>query len=475
MLKRIVFVIISLSLLLLASFQSIDSDDIFFVWFSFFLLCVFYNLSKEDHWISRIFLILYILTDFLQWNRVTPKQFFLFNVTALGSVWIWFYYFQFSKNVIAAVENQKNRVVDDIGILREKYHARMESLNHLERQVGGLLDLFEAAKDFNECLYFDQLLEILDKRVKDQIRFRALSIILLPSHEEKNEIILRAMSVGKENQENLITRSPTPFEIFCASEAKRANQVIRIESAGDFKNFAYRKGEEESIVFPLWIFPLQVEEKAIAAMLTEGGSMDDFPKFELLASQLALQVKKISLYETVKELSIIDGLTKTYVRRHFLERFEEELKRAIKRKSPLSVLMLDIDHFKSYNDQFGHLVGDSTLREVAAVIKEHVRKVDLVARYGGEEFAIVMPEIGSSANVETAERIRSAIARKQFRLYDEETKVTVSIGISSFPKDLDDKNIAEFHESLMLDLIQKADKALYQAKDEGRNRVVSYE
>jgi diguanylate cyclase len=154
-----------------------------------------------------------------------------------------------------------------------------------------------------------------------------------------------------------------------------------------------------------------------------------------------------------------------------MERFREELKRAFRYQFPLSVLMVDVDHFKSYNDKFGHLVGDKTLREVAQIIRDNVRRVDVIGRYGGEEFVIAAPEIEKKKGLELAERIRLAVAQKHFQLYDEETHATVSIGVSSFPIDLE---VKEFSEIGLTELIQKADQALYEAKVKGRNRIVAY-
>jgi len=163
------------------------------------------------------------------------------------------------------------------------------------------------------------------------------------------------------------------------------------------------------------------------------------------------------------------------VRRHFLERFHDELKRSIKYQLPLALLMLDIDHFKRYNDEFGHLVGDATLKEVAALLRDSLRKVDIVARYGGEEFVAVLPETNAAGAVEVAERIRSSIARHRVKVYDVETQVTVSIGIALFPVDIPDSQRHRYYEYLAFDLIRHGDKALYRAKEEGRNRVFKFQ
>jgi diguanylate cyclase (GGDEF)-like protein len=193
----------------------------------------------------------------------------------------------------------------------------------------------------------------------------------------------------------------------------------------------------------------------------------------VLSAFLTLQVSKIRLYSSVKELAIRDSLTHVFVRRHFLERFAEELKRSVKFSIPLAVLMLDIDHFKRYNDEYGHIAGDATLKQVASILSLSLRKVDIVGRYGGEEFIVVIPETKKDGAIEICERIRSNIARNTFKIYNTETRVTASIGLALFePEKMQGVSESAETEKFGYQLIQKADKALYQAKEEGRNQVV---
>jgi len=123
--------------------------------------------------------------------------------------------------------------------------------------------------------------------------------------------------------------------------------------------------------------------------------------------------------------------------------------------------MIDIDYFKDYNDRYGHIVGDAILRELSKSIQEAIRQIDLMGRYGGEEFSIILSETDKGAAQFAAERIRQAIEDRRIRVYDEELKITVSIGISAFPQD--GKEIKT--------LIDRADSALYRAKEAGRNRI----
>lgn len=386
------------------------------------------------------------------------------------SIVVFFYFGMWQKRVLEFCD-KKESAAKDAQVLKDRFQARLESLNYLERQVGGLVKLFEMARDLNESLSFPDLLNVVNEKMSREANFFRGSIIILGTTSQDSKAVENVFQFGgpkRENQEEL-----QQFAESCVGLVKNARDAIRIES--EFQS------QEESVKFhdvkmPLWLFPFSVEHQLIAVMTIEGAVSQDFPKFEILASQLTLQVKKIRLYETVRELSIIDGLTQTFVRRHFLDRFQEELRRAIRYRFPLSVLMVDVDHFKSYNDDFGHLVGDKALREIAQVIRENIRKVDFIGRFGGEEFIIVAPEIEKQKASElVAERIRSAVARKKLSIYENELQATISIGIAAFPDDLGASNIQDYSEEYVDELIQKADRALYRAKEEGRNRVVVYQ
>jgi diguanylate cyclase (GGDEF)-like protein len=338
--------------------------------------------------------------------------------------------------------------------LKQKHHSRLESLHHLEKQVAGLLDLFEIARDFNDCLSFDAIKEILIQRVQPEIPFKELKMILLDKKAEPL-VAERVIAVaGKQTKDYEVSEEVSAEEWELAAAAKSTKKMVN------------QKGR--------LVFPLMIDGETGAFLMAEETQPDDLAKFEVLAAYMALLVKKVGLYETVKELSIRDGLTGVFVRRHFLERFEEELKRSIKYNLPLAVLMLDIDHFKKYNDAYGHLAGDATLKQAAALLRENLRKVDIVARYGGEEFVVVLPESRRAVAMEVAERIRSSIARHNFKVYNDQTRVTVSIGISLFLEDSLGAASAAEPGNLVPDLVQLADQALYRAKEEGRNRVVLY-
>jgi diguanylate cyclase (GGDEF)-like protein len=200
---------------------------------------------------------------------------------------------------------------------------------------------------------------------------------------------------------------------------------------------------------------------------TNGFSHQEITLFEKLCRQIARVLDKILLYHQTRALSVTDELTQISNRRYFNQRFEREIVRSQRYVRPLSVIMIDIDHFKAFNDTHGHLRGDEILRRVARILEQNLRKADLVARFGGEEFVVLLPEIDKLHARTVAEKLRQAIASHHFENAHTQPlgKITVSIGIASY---LEDALQGE-------DLLEAADRMLYLAKSMGRNQVALIE
>jgi diguanylate cyclase (GGDEF)-like protein len=214
--------------------------------------------------------------------------------------------------------------------------------------------------------------------------------------------------------------------------------------------------------------PLELEDKVVGILYVDDHVPREFKEEEitalkLLANQATIALLKAQAFEQTMELAITDGLTKVFNHRYFQEQLQREIKRSKRYRHPLSLIMLDIDHFKKYNDYYGHPRGDSILKKMAHILKSTIRETDIVARYGGEEFSIILPETGKPEVKEVARKILEAIEKEEF--CGEEVlpggKFTVSCGIAVFPDDAVTRQ----------DLIDRADQALYEAKQSGRNKV----
>ncbi len=223
----------------------------------------------------------------------------------------------------------------------------------------------------------------------------------------------------------------------------------------------------------LMCVPLYAEERIIGAVAVynkKGGQ--DFSEADMgtllaLADQAGVAIENVVLHEEASNLAIMDGKIGIANNRYFMLQLDQEIQRASRFNKPFSMIMLDIDDFKIFNDTYGHQVGDFVLIELAARVKTVIRDIDMFARYGGEEFTVLLPETDAAGGVRTAERIRSAIADKFFEgeLAKEPLKVAVTVGVASFP----------LHAQTGPAIIRAADLALITAKRRGKNQVLLYE
>ncbi len=191
-----------------------------------------------------------------------------------------------------------------------------------------------------------------------------------------------------------------------------------------------------------------------------------------MASIIAISLENVISNELLKYIGLTDALTGVYNRRYIDRRLPEEAARARRHGHALSCLYLDIDHFKQVNDTLGHLAGDEVLRETAHRIKTELRQSDALARFGGEEFVALLANTDLNSAMVVAERIRASVANTLFAIsHSNPIPISISIGIAS----LTDNDRHESIETIAVQLLAKADHALYEAKEGGRNRVVSFE
>jgi diguanylate cyclase (GGDEF)-like protein len=209
--------------------------------------------------------------------------------------------------------------------------------------------------------------------------------------------------------------------------------------------------------------PLVFEENLLGILWIWGKGLTkaDLPIMSIFAKQIGVSLERARLFQEVQSLALTDPLTGLQNRRSLFELGRVEFARAQRMKRPFCCMMLDLDHFKQINDQYGHLIGDQVLQEFAKRCKNSVREVDLVGRYGGEELIILLPETDRKTSMQVAERLRRCIAATPITIFDKEISVTVSIGVAT-----QDENTIHLET-----LIARADQAMYIAKHKGRNCV----
>ncbi len=279
---------------------------------------------------------------------------------------------------------------------------------------------------------------------------------------QKDKIVLEAEAL------KIYTLYELTREITKTFNPEDAFKILRtsLEEHIHFKECRLVEAESEEIVSfkrkdDHFVFTLKDKKKIIGHLLMTDVSEKDREIVSILGNQYVLALRRVNLYAEIERIAITDNLTETYTRRYALERFQEEVKRSQSRKLKLSFLMIDVDHFKKFNDTYGHLTGDKILRGIAEIIKGSIREIDIAGRFGGEEFCVVLPDTDREGARFAAERIRQAAERATIKAYDANVQVTLSVGVATFPDD--GKSSGE--------LIEKADQALYRAKKLGRNQV----
>lgn len=212
--------------------------------------------------------------------------------------------------------------------------------------------------------------------------------------------------------------------------------------------------------------PMRLGGEVIGAISTQSYQAhaydeEDLALLEMLASYAAIALENSRLFKKIQRLAITDSLTDIYNRRHLFVLGQREFNRARRFKRPLSVIFIDIDHFKEINDHYGHRAGDQVLTLITRTIQEHIRDIDVMGRYGGEEFLLFIPEVNLEESRPIAERIRSSVERALSASRFSRQRITISLGVVELTDDI----------STLSALVSRADAAMYDAKRNGRNRV----
>jgi diguanylate cyclase (GGDEF)-like protein len=247
----------------------------------------------------------------------------------------------------------------------------------------------------------------------------------------------------------------------------RERRPLLIQNIGSFSETSHLEAVEDAeIIRSALVAPLILGDEVLGALSLESPLEKAFNQADLdliasFAATVTAAIRNAQLHTEVQRQAITDPLTELYNRRGFFEIGEHEIERSHRFVRPLVAMMVDVDHFKLINDNFGHAVGDQVLQQISARIHNNVRKVDIVGRYGGDEFGILLPELDIFSAVNVAERLRKKMEEAPFIVGDEIVLATISVGVAKIMPEMPNLDA----------LLVRADHALYLAKNGGRNRV----
>lgn len=346
----------------------------------------------------------------------------------------------------------KVTTTDELGLLAETFN----------RMSYNISVLYTVSNKMNYVSDRDELLRIIMNNAIDALKAQKGSIMLL---NDAGELELSLVSGHSHEMKRLITLKMGEGVAGTVAETGQPFIINRGENDELFKK--YEDFINRSQIDSLLCVPLKIEDRVIGVINIVNKkdnlkfNANDTKLMMVLGAQAAVTINKARVYEE----SITDGMTKLFIHRYFQARLDSELSRASRYGTKLSLLLFDVDHFKKFNDTYGHQQGDIVLIETAKVVKDSVRaNIDIPCRYGGEEFTIIMPETDAAGARVLAERLRKRVEAYEYPGQEKALHVTISIGISIFPDDATDK----------LMLIKKADDALYRAKEAGRNNTQVY-
>ncbi|MDD5423624.1 MAG: sensor domain-containing diguanylate cyclase [Candidatus Omnitrophota bacterium] len=363
-------------------------------------------------------------------------------------------------NAAASHKLKLEKLGEDVNILSHETAERRDGIKALEDRLERYSTLESVVESLSTLLSLDDITKNMIEKAKKIINPGGRALLFLVD-TEKQALKL----VASDGSLPILTKTGDTFDMWVL----RSRKSLLIEDiTKDFRFSADNVERAKGVFRSLIAVPLISEDKVIGLFRMDAGrdrvfKQDDLRLLDIIANLGAVVIQNALLYAKTQEYAIKDGLTGLAIRRYFLERFQEEMKRSAIRKGKLSILMLDIDYFKDYNDKYGHAAGDLVLKHLAKVIGSLAREGDIVARYGGEEIVVLLCGRSRKEAATEAENLRKLIRKEPLTLRRHATNITVSIGLSSYPEDGMSQQ----------ELIGKADERLYKAKAGGRDRVCS--
>ena len=347
----------------------------------------------------------------------------------------------------------------------EKQKQQLEEANvNLELAVKDLSLLYEIGQEINTIADLDTLYSTLCDTLQGYLKLTQLALMV---YDDKEQVLQVKAVRGFSNEDQILSATFKKGEGISGQVLETGQRIYAKDTSNDKRFLNYKSGSLPQPSSFLAV-PLNYKGKTVGVINYVRQGKDSFSftsvrKLTMVANQVALAIANAKLYTKTRQLSVTDETTGLYNRRHFQQISQIEWKRAIRFNRPLSVVMIDIDHFKAYNDTHGHPQGDVALRTISQTMKRNLREVDLLSRFGGEEFIVLLPDTDKHGAIAVAEKLRALVEQLNLKT-TEKQRLTISAGIANFPDDVTNAD----------DMVDHADIALYRAKEEGRNLVVCF-
>lgn len=360
------------------------------------------------------------------------------------------------KNKVSAIEKAK----ETTNLLKDK-RIKTEKLNNaLSNRLNRYRNLRGIGESFSAKLSLKDIYQLAVDTAYDMIPGSDTSELFIV--DKARQVLMLCASRTATELPRIKSKAGDIYDSWVFKE----RQPLHINDIKEDFRFDYRPLPDEREFNSLISVPLISQSRLIGIMRLNSKeknayTFDDLRLLDFISDLVSSAVNNARLYQTSEELSTKDSLTGLYIHRYLKQRLDEEVIRAEQGGLPLSIIMMDIDHFKDYNDKYGHSAGDKVLLGIAEIIRNRVKNGYIIARYGGEEFVMLLPNTERERAREIAEDVRKAVSLCPFTLRRKETRVTISAGVAASSETV--KSAEE--------LLKRADFCLYKAKKEGRNKV----
>jgi len=415
----------------------------YFLWIfpAYGLIFIWFSLAAEKE-LKYLFIFLITAIGFVlprvasSGNPIGPALLSLGEVAAL---WLFSY-------ALSSAQSRRQAVLERLNAEKAERLSRARALSSeikmYEEHLGALKDRIKFQSGLSATIH-----ALSACSTPDEIRARLQEILKAQFPGASAEL---EPGAPRDSLSDWVAQRKVPLLVKNSAEENRLSSEM------------FAEGQRSLVVVPMNLFGSIAGFIRLFSPEPNRFAAPDLRTLEIIATIASVSIENLYMFEKVRELAIKDGLTGLFTHRAFQTRIDEEILRSARTKIPFSLIMSDIDHFKSYNDVYGHQAGDAVLKAVAGALSNNVRDVDFTARYGGEEFAVVLTGVGKEQAAGVAEHLRRAVEGLSCSFNGTATRVTASFGVAEFPAEA----------AISSQLVRAADERLYRAKKAGRNRVI---